>query len=145
MALNFPSSPATNDEYTLGTKTWVWNGLAWALKTSGNIDNTIIGATTPAAVTGTDVVATVNLKSLYSSGDEGGEIFLAKPQTSTTLAGTGVTIDIYQNKLRFFEDGGTYRGAYIDLSSANTGVGSNLLNGSSDSSSWSKSFAMMGA
>jgi len=144
MALNFPSSPATNDEYTLGNKTWVWNNTAWALKTSGTIDNTIIGATTPAPVTGTDVTATANLKSLHSSGDEGGEIFLAKPQTNTTLAGTGVTIDIYQNKLRFFEQGGTFRGAYIELTSASTNVGYDLLSGGG-SSSWSKSFAMMGA
>lgn len=32
MALNFPTSPATNDEYTFETKTWVWNGTVWALK-----------------------------------------------------------------------------------------------------------------
>lgn len=32
MALNFPSSPAVNDTYTLGTKTWAWNGSAWAIQ-----------------------------------------------------------------------------------------------------------------
>lgn len=66
----------------------------------------------------------------YAAGDEGGEIFLSKPQTNTTLAGTGVTIDLYQNKLRIFEDGGTNRGAYIDLTSASAGVGSNILGSS---------------
>jgi hypothetical protein len=45
------------------------------------------------------------LKVLYQSGDEGGEILLNKPVTNTTIAGTGVTVDIYQNKLRFFEQG----------------------------------------
>jgi len=69
------------------------------------------------------------LKSLNSQGDEGGEILLAKPQTNTTIAGTGVTIDIFQNKIRFFEQGGTARGAYIDLTAASAGVGSNLLTG----------------
>ena len=34
MALNFPTSPATNTEYTLESKTWVYNGFAWDLKTS---------------------------------------------------------------------------------------------------------------
>ena len=73
-----------------------------------------------------DVVALQYLKSLNSSGDEGGEIFLNKSVTNTTLT-NGVTIDVYQNKLRFFEQGGTARGAFIDLSLADAGVGSNLL------------------
>jgi len=30
--LNFPSSPSVDDEYTFGSKTWVWNGSAWYLK-----------------------------------------------------------------------------------------------------------------
>jgi hypothetical protein len=63
-----------------------------------------------------------------SSGDEGGEINLAKPATNSTISGN-VAIDIYQNKIRIFETGGSNRGAYIDLTAANTGVGSNLLTG----------------
>lgn len=31
MSLNFPSSPATNDLYTLGTRTWRFNGAGWAV------------------------------------------------------------------------------------------------------------------
>jgi hypothetical protein len=31
MALNFPSSPQVNDTYTLGTKTWRYDGDAWLL------------------------------------------------------------------------------------------------------------------
>jgi hypothetical protein len=37
-----------------------------------------------------------------------------------------VTIDVYQNQLRFFQGDGA-RGAYIDLTQANVGVGTNLL------------------
>jgi hypothetical protein len=59
-------------------------------------------------------------------GDEGGQLNLAKPQTNTTLSGD-VAIDIHQNKLRIFDKSGSNRGAYIDLSSAAIGVGSNLL------------------
>jgi len=62
-----------------------------------------------------------------SSGDEGGELLLYKPATNTSIAGTGVTIDIYRNQLRIFEQGGNARGAYIDLTACNDGVGANLL------------------
>jgi hypothetical protein len=64
-------------------------------------------------------------------GDEGGEIFLDKPPNGTL--GGGVTIDAYQNKLRIFEQGGTARGVYIDLTQASAGVGTDLLQGSSGS------------
>ena len=63
-----------------------------------------------------------------SVGDEGGEILLAKPSTNTTLVGTGITIDAFQNKIRFFEQGGSARGAYIDLTECVGGAGTNLLN-----------------
>jgi microcystin-dependent protein len=66
-----------------------------------------------------------------NGGDEGGEILLEKSDTNTTISGTGVTVDVYQNKLRFFEQGGTARGAYIDITAASAGVGSNLLSGGS--------------
>jgi hypothetical protein len=75
-----------------------------------------------------NVEAAVNLKSLNSSGDEGGEIFLNKAVTNTTLTG-GVTIDVWQNRLRFFEQGGTARGYFLDISSGSAGVSTNLASG----------------
>jgi len=30
--LNFPSNPAIGDTYTIGTRTWVWNGNGWQLQ-----------------------------------------------------------------------------------------------------------------
>jgi len=60
-------------------------------------------------------------------GDEGGQINLGKPITNTSLAGN-VAIDIYQNKLRIFEGGGSARGVYVDLTSAGAGVSTNLIN-----------------
>lgn len=62
-------------------------------------------------------------------GAEGGQIdFELAGATFTSLTG-GVAIDVYNNQLRFFESGGTNRGAYIDLTAAATGVGTNLLSG----------------
>jgi hypothetical protein len=72
-------------------------------------------------------VETTGFEAKTVGGDEGGEILLGKPVTNTTLSGTGVTIDVYQNKLRIFEQGGTARGAYIDITSAGAGVSTNLL------------------
>jgi hypothetical protein len=74
------------------------------------------------------VDAAQNLRSLNSSGDEGGEIFLNKAVTNTSITG-GVTIDVWQNRLRFFEQGGTARGYFLDISSGSAGVGTNLLAG----------------
>jgi hypothetical protein len=73
-----------------------------------------------------DVNASGYLKSNNSSGDEGGEIFLSKSVTNTTIT-NGVTIDVYQNKLRFFEQGGTARGYYIDITTGGAGVATNLV------------------
>lgn len=108
--------------------------------TSSNVDNTPIGATTPSTGAFTslsstgNVTAGQNLVSNYSSGDEGGEITLNKPVTNTSI-NTSVTIDVWQNRLRIFETGGSNRGAFIDLSAATSGVGSNLLTGGAQGTS----------
>ena len=31
MAIDFPNSPSNNDEYTVGTTTWKYNGTAWVI------------------------------------------------------------------------------------------------------------------
>ena len=74
---------------------------------------------------GSDLSVIGKLQSKYTSGDEGGEFFLNKSETNTTL-NTGVTVDVWQNRLRFFEQGGTARGAFIDISTMQAGVGTNL-------------------
>ncbi|CAB5221543.1 hypothetical protein UFOVP240_189 [uncultured Caudovirales phage] len=118
-----------------GSQTLTNKTLTSPILSGGTIDNAVIGGTTAAAITGTtltsstgDISSAGALVSTASSGDEGGEIRLAKAATNTTL-NTSITIDVYQNKLRIFETGGTNRGAYIDLTTAGSGVGSNLLTG----------------
>jgi len=122
---------ATTD--TLTNKT-----LTSPVISGGTINNAIIGGTTAAAGSFTTVAASSTitatgdvlgqyLRSTNSTGDEGGEILLYKPATNSTIAGTGVTIDVYQNKLRIFEQGGTARGVFIDLTAAGAGVATNLI------------------
>lgn len=60
-----------------------------------------------------------------SGGTEGGELRLEKPASGSTLAGN-VTIDVVTNSLRFFESGGTSRGASIDLTGCAASVGSQI-------------------
>lgn len=77
----------------------------------------------------------------YASGDEGGEIFLAKPVTNTSISGTGIVVDVYQNKLRFFEQGGSARGAFIDLTTTGAGVTSPIALSQSTGNSTSPVFS----
>jgi len=72
-------------------------------------------------------------------GDEGGEILLEKPPNGT-LDG-GITIDAYQNKLRIFEQGGSARGVFIDLTAAGAGVSTNLLSSSGGTDSTARAAA----
>jgi hypothetical protein len=77
---------------------------------------------------GGDIATTGIFKSNSSAGDEGGQIDLAKAVTNTTLT-TGVSIDVFQNKLRIFETGGTNRGFYLDISTGGNSVATNLASG----------------
>ena len=45
MALNFPSTPEVNDEYTANDTTWRFDGTAWNIVSSGSIFNTITATT----------------------------------------------------------------------------------------------------
>ena len=97
-------------------------------KTTGLLSTSRIYVSANAQIVGN--VTASKLISNNSIGDSGGELLLAKPAANTILDGLGITIDAFQNKIRFFEQGGTNRGAYIDLTEAAANVGTNLLAGS---------------
>jgi len=61
-------------------------------------------------------------------GGEGGEVSFSKPAT-TSLAGN-VVLDIQTNSVRFYEAGGTFRGASLDLTGCAGGAGSILVHSS---------------
>jgi hypothetical protein len=67
------------------------------------------------------------LVSTNASANEGGEVQLAKAPNST-LSGDNIVVDQYVDRIRFYETGGTSRGAYIDLTQAAAGVGTLLNN-----------------
>ena len=63
-----------------------------------------------------------------AGGGEGGQITLAGPVTDTALSGQ-IVLDVYQNRVRIFEKTGSNRGVYIDLTTAGSSVGTNLIGG----------------
>ena len=58
-------------------------------------------------------------------GDEGGQINLNVGTTNTTITGP-VTVDIFRDKVRFFEGSANSKGLYIDLSDCPTNVGGEI-------------------
>ena len=122
----------------------ITSNLIWTLpSTDGTASTTTFLATNgsgtlsfPSSVTlntSTGVFSASLLSSTQSLANEGGEIQLALPSSGSTLS-TSVTIDVYQDRLRFFETGGTARGAYIDLTACSGGAGTNLLSGTGSGS-----------
>ena len=49
MPLDFPSTPSVNDTYTLGNKTWTYNGTGWYLTATGSTGINATDDTTTAA------------------------------------------------------------------------------------------------
>jgi hypothetical protein len=38
MAIDFPNSPSVNDKFTVGTKTWMWDGTTWIIYSAGTVN-----------------------------------------------------------------------------------------------------------
>lgn len=95
MALDFPNSPALNDTYTSGTRTWKWDGTAWGLTASG-----IVGPAGDWTTAQTVVTKTANYTLVAS---DVGKLILMNVGSACTLtvpSGLGLTqgqrIDIIQ-------------------------------------------------
>ena len=79
MPLGFPLNPTTGDTYTLGTQTYIWTGVAWAIK--------IQSAQNPSAITVGTGTATISIGS--------GTITIAGDSVLTTVsiaAGTDTAV-----------------------------------------------------
>jgi hypothetical protein len=71
------------------------------------------------------VSGTLNIAT--NSGDEGGEIQLGKAVTNTTIAGNSVVVDVFRDRVRIFEDGGSSRGAFLNVVSQSASVSSEIV------------------
>jgi hypothetical protein len=107
------------------------NSSSLTLNSGSNLyvqNNGIVEITGSLRVSGSvNIITTSPLQIGTGSGDEGGEIQLAKAVTNTTLTGSAVTVDVYRDRVRIFEQGGDVRGVHIDLSKAPGGVAGELL------------------
>jgi hypothetical protein len=109
----YSSTPANNNLLAYDTDSGLWK-------------NKTLSAVSGLTYDGTDTSVAGKLSLTASAGDEGGEMFFNKPVTNTSLNG-GVTVDVYRNQIRFFEQGGNARGVSIDLTKTPDGVGGELL------------------
>jgi hypothetical protein len=140
MSTIFPGSASVGqvfDGYTFDGTAWNINGIdltadylesstassTYLTQTSASTTYaTKTGGTFSGNITAPEVRATTKLVAQTVGGDEGGEILLGKAATNTTLSGDGVTIDVWQNRLRIFEQGGDARGAFLNISTLANGV-----------------------
>ena len=120
--LTFPDDTVQTTAYTGGSSSGV--------TILNNVNNRIITATGNNGELNAESLITFDgtkLSLLFQSEDEGGEILLGKAATNTSLSGDGITIDVYQNRLRIFEQGGNARGGYFDLTTLGNSVSTNLV------------------
>ena len=109
---------------------WILSGTN-TYNLSGNVG---IGNNSPTStldVTGSLAVSGLttlkdNVKIGTGIGDEGGEFQFAIPATNTSLQNR-VNVDVWQNRLRFFEGSINAKGVHIDLSKAPNGAAGELI------------------
>jgi hypothetical protein len=136
---NAPSSPTQGDLWwkTNDGNLYVYYDSYWVVATDtiSAIPNGLVSGSSQLPTLATTGSNTFTGATIFSSsvtiaaggGDEGGEILLAKSQTNSTLTGSAVAIDVYQDRLRIFETGGNSRGVYVDLSKTPAGNAGELL------------------
>jgi hypothetical protein len=78
MPIDFPNSPATNDVFTSGGKTWVYDGTVWTLRSS------LAG---PGGITSTELADS----SVTSAKIADGTIVNADISTSAAITTTKIT------------------------------------------------------
>jgi len=88
MAIDFPNAPATNDTYTVGNKTWIYDGTTWnTYNTTSFSAETLPGTTIKSTVTGSSLTSVGTLGSLAVTGTA----------TAGTFSGSGASLTSIPN------------------------------------------------
>lgn len=121
MPLDFPSSPYINQVYTFSGRSWIWNGTAWDVSTSGAIStagvSTLTGTTGEVEVSGltgdvvvglpNNVTISGNLTILGNINTSG--YFIADGSVITKTGFYGFTGNSTEEQIDFVDlDGGNY-------------------------------------
>jgi hypothetical protein len=78
MPIDFPNSPATNDQFVSGGRTWIWDGSVWkaytqALNNSTITSNMIVDGT----IVNADISNTAAIATTKITGWEDDQVVLA--------------------------------------------------------------------
>jgi hypothetical protein len=92
MAIDFPNSPATNDTYTVGNKTWIYDGATWnTYNTTSFSAETLPGTTIKSTVTGSSLTSVGTLSSLAVTGDLTVDTTTLKVDSTNNRVGIGTS------------------------------------------------------
>jgi hypothetical protein len=90
MAIDFPNSPATNATYTVGNKTWIYDGATWnTYNTTSFSAETLPGTTIKSTVTGSSLTGVGTLSSLAVTGDLTVDTTTLKVDSTANRVGVG--------------------------------------------------------
>ena len=102
MAINFPHSPSVNETYTVGGKTWRWDGTSWIIHSTvaSGIQRSALSAEMAAAGTTNFQYNTTTGKFTYTPPDLSGYLttqYTLPAATTTTLGGVKIGSNITVN------------------------------------------------
>jgi hypothetical protein len=90
MAIDFPNTPTTNDTYTVGNKTWIYDGTTWNTYNSTTFSaETLPGTTIKSTVTGSSLTSVGTLGSLTVTGDVTVDTTTLKVDSTNNRVGVG--------------------------------------------------------
>lgn len=119
MALNFPPNPSIGDRYTIGTKTYEWNGYAWIVVVNNTTSATIVQAET-LTVTSTTNSTSTTTGALIVNGGTGiaQDLYIGG---NLTVAGTIIGIAPTSTTIEVNENTNTDQSYFVTFASTSTG------------------------
>ena len=97
MAIDFPDSPTLNDTFTVGDRTWTWDGTRWEAVQTNFLD---LNVSSPLSYTSATQSLSIDLSSYYTSSQTDTYLNLKKDEINQTLASDTTLVAGY----RYFVD-----------------------------------------